>query len=55
MQNLGYANGWKTTPEIVKKAWNDPNNDITEETVGRCLTEYRSEKYQFRYLVDSSD
>ena len=54
-ENYGYMNGWSETPERVKQAWADPDNDIKESNVGRCLTEYRSEKYQFVYLVDSSD
>lgn len=54
-QNLGYANGWHETPDIVKCAHEDPDSFEVSCTVGRCLTEYTNHKYKYYYLVDSSD
>lgn len=53
-EDYGYANGWDKTPERVRLAKADPENDITESIVGDCLHEYRSEKYGFVYKVDTS-
>jgi len=54
MIDLGYANGWKGTPEIVQKC-SDLGHQQYSKTVGKCLTEYGCEECGYKYLVDSSD
>lgn len=54
MEYLGYANGWSSTPEIVRQArangW-----EIKDTVIGRCVHRYTCEKGDFYYDVDSSD
>lgn len=58
MKDLGYANGWIETPEIVKKC-REQNNDFKHigyrRAIGRCLNEYGCERCGYKYLIDSSD
>lgn len=56
-KNLGGANGWKETPEIVEIAAKDKSDDNKEVCVqlGRCYYQYINFKYKFYYTVDSSD
>lgn len=54
-QHLGCANGWTETPEIVKKAQEDPEAKWYSATIGRCYTQYFCDKYKITYTVDSSD
>lgn len=54
-QHLGCANGWTETPEIVKKAQEDPEAEWYSATIGRCYTQYFCDKYKITYTVDSSD
>lgn len=49
--DLGFANGWKNTPEIVRNC----THGQYREAVGSCLTEYGCEVCGYKYLVDSSD
>ena len=52
MQNLGYVNGWRKTPDIVKKC----NHELKKiDLTGRCHTEHRCEICGYFYRVDSSD
>lgn len=54
-EDLGYANGWDDTPEIIKTANKDPEAKWYGVTIGRCLTQYFCDKYKITYTVDSSD
>ena len=54
-QHLGCANGWTETPEIVKRAQEDPEAKWYSATIGRCYTQYFCDKYKITYTVDSSD
>lgn len=54
MKYLGYANGWIETPECVKEA-EEKGYKITEESIGRCVTEVTCEEGGWYYKVDSSD
>jgi len=52
--DLGYMNGWKETPEIVKKC-NEMGHIQYVKSAGRCLHEYGCGACHYFYLVDSSD
>ena len=53
LRDLGYANGWQDTPDIVKAC--RARGHIPEEiNRGRCLNEYRCVECGYKYLVDSS-
>lgn len=54
MIDLGYANGWRETPDVVK-ACKVAGHEKTIKNVGRCLTEYSCPVCGYKYLVDSSD
>lgn len=54
-EDLGYANGWDDTPEIIKTANKDPEAKWYGVTIGRSLTQYFCDKYKITYTVDSSD
>ena len=56
MTDLGYANGWKETPEIVKNCRPHPTQHpgYYVKLVGNCLTEYGCTECGYKYLVDSS-
>ena len=51
---LGYANGWKTTPEIVKNCVNLGHKQWHRSS-GRCVSEYGCEICKYSFSVDSSD
>ena len=51
--DLGYANRWKETPEIVTKCV-EQGHIRFGKTVGKCLHEYRCGACHYKYLVDSS-
>jgi hypothetical protein len=53
--DLGCANGWGETPEIVKIADKDDDCFYESENLGRCYNKYICHKYKFYYTVDSSD
>jgi len=54
MTNYGYVNGWKETPEQVKKC-RELKHKIIEKNIGRCRNQYTCEICQYTYKVDSSD
>lgn len=54
-KQLGYANSWKDTPEIIKIANKDPEAKWYSVVIGKCLTQYFCDKYKITYTVDSSD
>lgn len=55
MTDLGYANGWEETPEIVKNCPHPIESPYYYvKTVGNCLTEYGCTECGYKYLVDSS-
>jgi hypothetical protein len=52
-KELGYANGWKDTPEIVKKCA-ELGHKQYHLVVGNCDHEYGCVECGYSYLVDSS-
>jgi len=54
IHDLGYANGWKETPEIVRNCKQQGHIQYSQN-VGKCLTEYGCGACHYKYLVDSSD
>ncbi len=52
IKDLGYANGWKETPEIVKEC--REKHKQRSRTIGNCLHEYYCDKCGYVYKVDSS-
>ncbi len=54
MTNLGYANGWVSTPEIRQKC-KRLDHKLVEKNIGRCLNEYTCEICKYSYKVDSGD
>lgn len=52
--DLGTANGWIATPELVKKC-TAKKHSPKQTGVGRCLTEVKCELCRYKYLIDSSD
>lgn len=54
MKDLGFANGWKNTPEIVKVC-KELGHIQYEYNAGRCLHEYGCGACKYKYFVDSSD
>lgn len=53
-KDLGYANGWEDTPEIVEQCEAEGHSQY-KQGVGRCLMEYGCWICDYKYLVDSSD
>lgn len=57
--NLGYANGWVETPEIIEKCRESRDRGEKHETWsrndGRCLNSYGCKTCGYEYKVDSSD
>lgn len=51
MIDYGYANGWVSTPEQVKKC----NHKKESETIGNCLTKITCKECGFTYKIDSGD
>jgi hypothetical protein len=50
LKDLGYANGWKEDPEIVKKC-----QHVKEvKNIGNHLIEFRCEICGYKFKVDSS-
>lgn len=54
MKDLGYANGWKETPDEIRIC-DILKHRQSSRKAGKCLTEYGCEKCEYKYLVDSSD
>lgn len=54
MTYLGYANGWTTTPSLVKEAKAN-GYVLVSQNIGHCLTRYICTELDFYYDVDSSD
>lgn len=54
MENLGYANGWPSTPEIREKCYN-LGHKLVVKNIGRCLNEYTCPICKYSYKVDSGD
>jgi hypothetical protein len=52
-RDLGYANGWKNTPDIVEKC-RKKKHSISGVTVSNCLHEYFCDICKYKYQVDSS-
>jgi hypothetical protein len=52
--DLGYANGWGETPEIVKKCW-EQDHEREGGNIGRCLSETICRICGYKYKIDSSD
>lgn len=59
MNDLGYANGWAETPDIIKvcreKRLSGEEHDVWSNNRGRCLNEYGCDTCGYKYTVDSSD
>lgn len=54
MTDLGYANGWTETPEIVKKC--RENEHVTKKKIiGNCVTQYYCHLCLYTYKIDSGD
>lgn len=56
--NLGYANGWSETPEVVKacrQKQHGKSGYMRETRLGNCLTQYECGECNYYYRVDSSD
>ena len=54
LQDLGYCNGWKKTPEIINKC-REKGHIGYAKNVGRCLNEYGCKVCGYFYKIDSSD
>lgn len=54
-ENLGMANCWKTSPEILNTIAEDPEAKWEEISLGRCYHKYICHKYKVYYTCDSSD
>lgn len=54
MKDLGYANGWNSTPQIIKEC-KAKGHKIHNETIGRCLERSWCEECGFEFRVDSGD
>lgn len=54
MKDLGYANGWKDTPEIVKEC-KEKGHEREWRSVGRSVGEYTCKICGYTFRVDSSD
>ncbi len=52
-KDLGYANGWSETPEIIKECEKQHHKQYSHN-VGNCLTEYGCGACKYSYMVDSS-
>ena len=51
MIDLGTANGWEETPEIVKAC----THDTEEKTISNCLHVITCKVCGYTYMVDSGD
>lgn len=54
MKDLGYMNGWKETPKIVKMC-DKEKHDIRFDKVGRCVTQVTCKNCGYSYKIDSGD
>lgn len=54
MTELGIANSWKETPEILKEC-RKQNHVIVSKNLGRCYNQYCCTICNYHYTVDSSD
>lgn len=54
MTNYGYANGWDSTPEEIKKC-RELKHKTVEKKLGNCHYEYTCPICKYLYKVDSSD
>jgi transposase-like protein len=54
MKDLGYANGWRKTPEEIEKC-RELKHNIDYDMIGKSLTKYTCKICQYNYKVDSSD
>ena len=54
IQDLGVANGWKETPEIVRECLVRSDHINTTTKIGRTRTEVRCDICGYRYEYDSS-
>ena len=61
-QNLGIANGWKETPEIIQKINKIRDSKplyfleyVETENIGRCWNRFINHTFKYIYEVDSSD
>jgi rubrerythrin len=52
--NLGYANSWEKTPEIVIHC-KEKNHAREIKTVASCVTQYICRECGYVYKVDSGD
>lgn len=53
-KNLGWANGWDKTPDVVEHCHRQGHKVKSEET-GRCTHRYHCDICGYAYMVDSSD
>jgi hypothetical protein len=52
--NFGFANGWTSTPEIVKQC-EEKKHPVIKYTENRCLTKVQCPTCGYEYKVDSGD
>jgi transposase-like protein len=52
--NFGFANGWTSTPEIVKQC-KEKNHPVIKYIENRCLTKYECPTCGYKYKIDSGD
>ena len=57
MIDLGYMNGWKETPDMVKKCREKGHETTSHKfrTIGGTVQEYRCDLCGYKYKVDSGD
>ena len=54
MTNYGFANGWVSTPELVKECEAKKHSKI-KYIRSNCLTEYECPTCGYKYKIDSGD
>jgi transposase-like protein len=54
MTDYGYANGWVSTPELVKECEAKKHSKI-KYIRSNCLTEYECPTCGYKYKIDSGD
>lgn len=52
--DLGWANGWKEIPDLIKTC-NKKKHPIKRYNIGRCQHEYRCDFCGYVYKADSGD
>ena len=57
MIDLGYMNGWKEIPDMVKKCREKGHETTSHKfrTIGGTVQEYRCDLCGYKYKVDSGD